>query len=205
MGVDLIEALGPAHALPPRLGESDGLFVVDNRVVAIADAPAVGRADGGKLNILGEQVIGPAAVFLDDFGGNEEARAGDGAVGMQFHAGIIEEARLAQKPDGIARGNPAGGEVLGIAVAGEHVAALREGLIHRGDEVRIDDIIRVEDEERVVIGQGAAHADVADQLVERVALADLMGIEPLERGRARLTRGAGGAVRAVIGKHVDIQ
>lgn len=112
---------------------------------------------------------------------------------MQFHAGIIEEARLAQKPDGIARGNPAGGEVLGIAVAGEHVAALREGLIHRGDEVRIDDIIRVEDEERVVIGQGTVHADAADQLVERVALADLMGIEPLEHGRARLTRGAGGA------------
>lgn len=75
MGVDLIEALGPAHALPPRLGESDRLFVVDNRVVAIADAPAVGRADGGKLNILGEQVIGPAAVLPDHIGGDEEAGA----------------------------------------------------------------------------------------------------------------------------------
>ena len=69
----------------------------------------------------------------------------------------------------------------------------------------IDDIIRVEDEECVVIGQGAAHADEADQLVERVALADLIGVETLKRDGTGLTRDAGGGVRAVVSQDVDIQ
>ena len=205
VGVDLIKPFGPAHALPPRLGEGDGLLVVENRVVTIADAPALRRADGGELDVFGEQMIRPAAVFFDDFGGDQKARAGDGAVGMQLHAGIVEEARLAQEPDGIPGGNPARSEILGISIAGEHVIPLREGSIHRGDEMRIDDIIRVEDEERIVIGEGTAGANLTEQLVERVALADLIGVETLKRDGARLTRDAGGGVRAVVGQDVDIQ
>ena len=71
--------------------------------------------------------------------------------------------------------------------------------------MRIDDIIRVEDEERIVIGEGTAGANLTEQLVERVALADLIGVETLKRDGTRLTRDAGGGVRAVVGQDVDIQ
>ena len=71
--------------------------------------------------------------------------------------------------------------------------------------MRIDDIIRVEDEERIVIGEGTEGANLTEQLVERVALADLIGVETLKRDGARLTRDAGGGVRAVVGQDVDIQ
>ena len=62
--------------------------------------------------------------------------------------------------------------------------------------MRIDDIIRVEDEERIVIGEGTAGANLTEQLVERVALADLIGVETLKRDGARLTRDA--AVASVL-------
>ena len=73
MGEHLVEALGPAEALVPRIAEGDGLLVVEHRRRAVGDAHTVDDGGGGKLDVLGEQVPLPAAGGLQDVGGDEEA------------------------------------------------------------------------------------------------------------------------------------
>ena len=58
----LVKALCPAHALAPRILERGGLLVVDVGVAAVPDADAVGDAVGGELDVLGHEVVDPAAV-----------------------------------------------------------------------------------------------------------------------------------------------
>ncbi len=205
IGIDLIESLGPAQALIPGLAEGGGLLVVDDSLVAVADAAALQGAAHGELDVLGEQVVRPAAVLPDDIGVNEEAGAGDVAVGTQEHTGEVEEAGLTQEPDAVAGGDPVGTEVAGIAVAGNGavVTAVKD-LVHLGGEVGVHQIVGVEDHVAVVgvlalVGQGA------EEVIQGVALALLVLVEALIHDGAGVPGNLGGVVGAVIGHHIDIQ
>ena len=55
IGIDLIEALGPAQPLIPGLPEGGGLLIIDDCLVAVADAAALQGTADRKLDVLGEQ------------------------------------------------------------------------------------------------------------------------------------------------------
>ena len=204
--VDLIKALGPAHTLIPRLAELRRLFVVDDRLAAVADAAALGRAGDGELDVLGQQVIRPAAVLADGLRRHEEARAGDRTVDAQTGARAVEEARFAQKPQRVARRYPIRAEVLRIAVAGQRgVFACGEHLVHLAHEFVIDQIVRVEHDERIIGMVALVRKNVMEQVIQRVALSDLHLVEALVHDRARLAGDRGSVVRAVVGDDVNIQ
>ena len=201
----LVEALRPAEALVPRVAEGDGLLVVEDRRGRVGDAHALQDARRGELDVLGEQVPLPAARLLDDVGGDEEARARDGAAGVERQARLVEELGLAQEPHGIAGGDPVGSVVLGVAVARGRLGAGVEGLVHLAEVVHVEDVVGVEDEVGLVALVGVLRADDREAVVERIALAHLLGVVAREDDGARIARDLGGVVRAVVGddKHVD--
>lgn len=161
IGIDLIEALGPAQPLIPGLPEGGGLLIIDDCLVAVADAAALQGTADRKLDVLGEQVIGPAAVLPDHIGGDEEAGARNVAVAAQQHPGEVEEAGLPQEPDGITGGDPVGAEVPGVAVAGDSsVVPAVKHLVHLRHKVGVHQVVGVKDQIAVIlvpalVGQGA--------------------------------------------------
>ena len=206
VGVHLVKTLGPAKPLGPGLGEAGGLLVVDHSAVAVADALAADGAVNRKLDVLGEQMEGPAAIFLDHLAGQQETGAGDGAVGAQQLTGEVEEPALAQKPQGIAGGDPVGAEVFGVAVAGDGaVLAAGEGVVHLGDEVGVHQVVGVEYKEAGVLAELIRLDQLTEEIVHGVALAHLHLVEPLVDGGAGLPGDAGGVVGAVVGHHIDVQ
>lgn len=181
--VHLVEALGPTQTLIPGLLEGDRLLVVEDCGFAVADALALEGAVGRELDVLGEQVVGPAAVLMHDLGRNQKTGAGDGTVGADEHPGEVQESGLAHEPQAVAGTDPVVGEVLGVAVAGQRlIVAGIEHFVHLIDKVGVDDVVGIKDEEAIV----AALADVGLQLMEQVAqsiaLALVDGIEPLIDG-----------------------
>ena len=195
--VHLVEALRPPQPLIPGLPEGGGLLVVDHRLVAVADLLALDGAVHGELDILGEQVEGPAAVILNDPGGYQEAGARHMAVGAQQGAGEVEEPGLPQEPDGVAGGDPVGREVLGVAVAGHRIVAPVKGAVHLGDKIGVHQIVRVKDEVAVIAVLPLLF-EAAEEVVHGVALALMYLVEALvhERagpaGRPGVLRPAGG-------------
>ena len=72
----LKSAFRPAKPLIPGLLVSNGLLVVKLRGLAISEFYTLSNAVAGKFVVLGESVVGPAAVVhLLDFIREEEARA----------------------------------------------------------------------------------------------------------------------------------
>ncbi len=81
--IHLIEALGPPQTLIPGLLEGDRLLVVEDSGVAVADPLTLEGTVCRELNILGEQMIGPAAVLLYHFRRDQESGARNGTVGTR--------------------------------------------------------------------------------------------------------------------------
>ena len=206
LGVHLIKALAPAQALVPGLAELDRLLVINHCRAAVADLAATHRTRDGELDILGQQMVRPAVFLADHVARNQEARAGNRAVDAQAGARTVEEARLAQKPQRVACGDPVVAEVLGVAVAGQRrILAGVEHLVHLADEVGVHQIIRVEYEKAVVGLFALIRKDALEQPVQRVALADLHLVESLVHDRARLAGNRRRAVRAVVGHDEYVQ
>ena len=80
---------GPALPLTPGLGEGDGLLVKKLRVHGDAYLPAVHHGVDGELDVLGEQVEGPAPVGLKKLAADHEASAGDGGAVPGEDPGVI--------------------------------------------------------------------------------------------------------------------
>ena len=201
----LVKALRPAEALVPGIAEGDRLLVVEHRRRSVGDANALEDAVRGELDVLGEQVPSPAVVLLDNVSGNEKARARHRAARVERKAGLVQELGLAQEPYGIAGGNPVGVIVLGVAVARGRLRAVVEGLVHLAEVVHVEHVVRVEDEIRLVAAVGVLATDDLEAVIERVALANLLGVEALEHSCARLARHVGGVIGAIVGddEHVD--
>ena len=138
----LVEALGPAHTLLPGRLERHGLLVKE-LCRRITDADAVNGAERGELNVLGQRVELPAVHALNNTGGDEVARTRDGARSLADVARVVEKACLAQIPGGISCRDPRAAEVLGVAVACDHMEALVKGVIHLGYVIAGDNVIGV--------------------------------------------------------------
>ena len=146
---DLIEALGPPHALDPGGLEGERLLV-EELGRHKADLDAVGGAEGGELDVLRERVEVPAVHAADDGRRDHPSRARDRTARVGHHAGIVEELGLADEPDGIGGRNPARVEVLGVAIRRADQISRVEGIVHLAGVVGRDDVVRIEDEEGLV-------------------------------------------------------
>ena len=126
------------------------------------------------------------------------------AVGAQQGAGEVQEPCLPQKPDGISGGNPVGGEVLGVAVAGQGVIAPVKGAVHLPDEIGVHQIVRVKDEIAVVVPFSLL-LQAAEEIVHGVALALMYVVKPFIDKGSRPAGHGGGVVGAVVGYHIQVQ
>ena len=140
---------------------------------------------------------------LDDARAHHPARARDGAARAEEHARVVEELGLAQEPQRIGRANPAGVEVLGVAVArGDEIARV-EGLVHLGHVGGAQQIVGVEDEEGLVLTRVLVEHTV-EAIVEHPALAlarEVVALVDDGPGAAGLL---GGVVRAGVGHHEGV-
>ena len=200
----LVEALRPTETLVPGIAERDGLLVVEHGRWRVADALALQDGVGGELDVLGEQMPLPAAVAFDDLRGHEEARAGNGAAGVERQASLVEELRLTQEPHGVTGGDPVAVVVLGVTVAGGCDGAVVEGLVHLAEVVHVEHVVGIEDEVGLVTVFAVVLADAGETVVERVPLADFLVVEPREDDRPRFLRHSGGVVGAVVGNDEDV-
>ena len=112
---------------------------------------------------------------------------------------MVQILAFAQKPQRVARADPVCTVVFGVAVACDDPVAVRKRLVHAGDIIGGQDIVRVEDE-KAVEGVGAeVAADVPQKKVHRIPLADQRFVLPFIDGRAAFACDAGGRIGAVVG------
>ena len=165
----LVETLDPATALLDGGGEGQWLLI-EELSWRVADLNAMDGAEGRELDILGERVEVPAVHGLHDLGGDQVARTGDGAGGAAEHARVVEEAGLAEEPDGVGSANPRASEVLGVAIAREREISLVEGIVHDGHVIRRQQVVGVEDDERLVLARILVE-DAVEAVIHHPALA----------------------------------
>ena len=144
---------------------------------------------------------GPAAPAEHDLPAEEEPGAGDHGAQPQAGAGGVEEGGVPQEPQAVAGGDPVIAVVFGVAVAGDDLVLLAEGLVHSGDVVPRQQVVGVEDEEAVEVVVPPGVPDLGEQEVEGVALAHVLAVEALVDHGAGVPGGAGGAVGAVVRHH----
>ena len=182
------------------------LLIVDDGIAAVADLTAADRTGDGELDILGQQMIIPAAFLAEHISRNQKTGAGNRTVDAQTGSRAVQEARLTQEPQCIACGDPVRAEVLRITVAGQcGILAGIVHLVHLTDELRIYDVVRIEYEKRVVRILTLLLKNMLEQIIQRVALADLHLIKSLVHDRTGTARYLSGIVRAVICNNNDIK
>ena len=199
---DLVEALGPAHALFPGRLKRHRLLVKELRR-RITDADAVNGAERGELDVLGQCMELPAVHALDNTGGDKVARARDGAGRLADITRVVEEAGLTQIPGGVGRGNPRTAEVLGVTIARDHMKALVKGIIHLGDVIAGDNIVGIED--KVALKRvGILVENAIETKVHDPALALAGQVIALVNNGTGLARELRCVVGASIGDHEDL-
>ena len=200
MAHDLEITLGPAGPLTPGLPEGHGLLIKQLRPVAVADLISLQNGHNGELDVFHQKEKRPSVIFLHDLIAEQEPGAGDGAARAELHTRTVEILRLSQKPKRISGRDPVGAIVLGIAIARRDLISGGEHLVHPLDVVRTKDVVGVKDEKAVEC-VGIIPADVSEQLIERITLADQFVVEA---GVYRCPMSAGDIsriVRAVVRDH----
>ena len=198
----LVEALGPTHALFPGRLKRHGLFVKELRR-RIANANAVDSAERGELNVLSQRVELPAVHALDHARRDKVTRTRDSAGRLADITRVVEKARLSQVPRSISRRDPRAAEVLGVAIARDHMEALIKGIVHLGDVIAGDDVIGIED--KVAFKRiGILVKDAVEAKVHDPALALAGKVIALINDSARLARELRRVVGAGVGDHKDL-
>lgn len=198
----LVKALCPTHALLDRGLERDRLFI-EELSRRVPDPNAVDGAERRELDILGQRVEIPALHALDELGTHQIPRARHGAGGMADHASVVEIAGLADEPGRISRGDPTAAEILGVAVARKRKIALVERIVHDGDVITGEQVVGVEDEERLVL-TGVLAKNSVEPVIHDPALALAREVVALVDDGTRLARGLGGVIRAGVCHHEDV-
>ena len=151
-------------------------------------------------------MVRPAGILADSLRRDQKTGARDRAVHAELRARTVEEARLTQEPQRIACTDPVRTEILRVAIARQRgVLTGVEHFVHLADEVPVYDVVRVEHEKAVVGRLALVLEDMAEQVLERVALADLHLVKALVDISARLPRDLGSIVRTVIRDDVYIE
>ena len=157
----------------------------------------------GKFIVLAKGVEGPAAVLLFDLIGEKKARARNLRASTDAEARAIEILCLADEPKAGGSGKPVVAVILRIAVGGNDVVAVREGLVQLGEEARRHDIVCIENNEGIEGILAKVAIDLLEKIMHGVALADLLLIKALVNGCACGAADLCGLVRAVIGGEED--
>ena len=92
----------------------------------------------------------PTTVFACNLAAEQKAGAGNAAAGTEHHTGAIELRRFAQEENGVARADPVVAKVFRVAVGRDNLVAVVKNVIHLGDKILIQNIVRVKDEKTVV-------------------------------------------------------
>ena len=171
---------------------------------AVADSFLVDDGFYRKFQIFGEQEEFPAAVLFEYLTAEHEACAADGTARAKAHAGTVQILRFAQEPETVACGNPVVAVVFRVAIACYYAVALRECLIHLGDVVFIEDIVRIENEISVKAVPAIVRIYAVEQIFHGVAFADASLIEALIHGGAEASRYLGCLIRAVVGNDENL-
>ena len=195
-------APGPAQPLAEGLAEGGGLLVIQHGGGAIAHLFAANHVGNGELDILGQQEVVPAAALFQNSVGKQEAGAADGAGGAQTAAGAVEIPALPQEPQGVAGADPVIAVVFGVAVAGDDLIAVGEGLVDLRDIVGRQDIVGVQ--HQIAVEGRVVVLDAPQEVLQGVALAHLGGVVAEVDGGAVSAGHRAGQVGAVVGHHKDI-
>ena len=108
-------------------------------------------AGGIPFNACVFQVKGdPITDLTEDLAAEQKAGAGNAAAGTEHHTGAIELRRFAQEENGVARADPVVAKVFRVAVGRDNLVAVVKNVIHLGDKILIQNIVRVKDEITVV-------------------------------------------------------
>ena len=110
-----------------------------------------------------------------------------------------------QPVDGVGCGDPVVGEVFRIAIRGDDFLPGVECLVHAGQEVALEQIVRVKDNVGLERVRAVVALNLPEQKLQRVALGAPFGVGAFVADRTMLPRDAGGVVRAVVrnDKHRD--
>ena len=100
----------------------------------------------------------------------KKARTRHGARGVERQTRLVEELRLAQEPHAVARRNPIGAEVLGVAVRRRSFGARVERGVHLAEVVGVEHVVGVENEIRLMARVSVALPYGLQPEIERVAL-----------------------------------
>lgn len=201
---NLIKALRPTHTLFPRLRECFGLFIEKFRVMNITDTDMLQRRVNGKLNVLCQQIILPAAVHINNAFAYHKARAGNGAVRAADEAGIVQEFRFADKPQRITRADPVCAVIFAVSVRCTSLVARVERLVHFKHIVVPDNIVGVKDKESLDTLVRVFGIYPVKNEVKRIALADMRFGLAFVNYRACVARDLRGVVRAVIRNNENV-
>ena len=159
-------------------------------------------AERGELDVLGQRMELPTVHTLDNTGGDEVARTRDSAGRLADITRVVEEAGLTQIPGGVGRRNPRTAEVLGVAIARDHMKALVKGVIHLGDVIAGDNVVGIED--KVALKRvGILVKDAIETKIHDPALALAGQIIALVNNGTGLTRKLRGVVGAGVGNDKD--
>ena len=104
-------------------------------------------------------------------------------------------------PDSIAGADPGRCNILGVPVAGEGLVAVGTDLVHLGEVIRQQHVIRIEDHIAIKLIPAVIFVDALQQVVQSVALANLFGIEPGVDYSTVFPGNISSSVRTVIGHH----
>ena len=203
MGENLIKAFGPAQPLIPGSLKGFRLLIVEHRVFAVADLIASDNVIRGKFNIFCQQMVFPAPVLTDDFGGNQKTGAGDGAAGTDLHAGAVEKTGFPDKPQAVSGGDPVGAVIFGIPVAGDDLIALGIGAVHGAEIAGIQHVVRVKDQKSVEGVNALLLVNALQGVVQSIPLPHLNLVEPADDFGAVLFGAFRRPVGAVVGDDVD--
>ena len=154
----------------------------------------------GELDILDQQVEGPAAAAVHDLAAEHEARTGHRAARAQQIARVIQVLCLAQEPQRIARGYPVIAVVFRVAVACDDAVTVGKGLVHAAYVVLAEQVIRVKHHVRVE-NVAVFLEYLVNQKFQSIALAHLLGVEALVHRRAVSPRYLRRLIRAVVRDH----
>ena len=160
----------------PALAERGGLFIIKHGIVTEYNRFTLQDLIDGKLPVLGQCNIIPAVLHqlgIDDVSRSLHAR---GNVHVGSAAAL--EATAVCKIQTVHGGHEIGTEILGISEGRDNTltVARDERIVHLFKIVLIQNVIRVEQEEAVVILHAVVTADTVEQMTESVPHGTLFGI-----------------------------
>ena len=199
-GKALQDAGGPAFALLPGLGKGQRLLVVDHCRGHPLDPLPAQDALGGEFDVLSHCDGMPAAHFPDQLQRDHKTAAVDHRRKVCRAAGVVIHAVDHPVIDGVAARNCGIVGVLAVTVSLRRPRSRTAGVVHRPQESRVHEVIRVEN-------TGGVEAPLFQKRIEN--LCQHFPLRPdrkaaVEDSGARPAGSSPGIVGAVVRRYNDL-